>query len=265
MTRLGIAGIGVIGPGLDGWRDAAAALTGCAGFSAAAEVRTAVAAGLPPNERRRVPALTRMVLRCCEDTLSECSAEYPATCSVFASSCGDLVVADQILRALALPGKPVSPTLFHNSVHNSPAGYWSKARGDRSGSISVSAHDSSFVAGLLNAAGLVLCDAGPTLLLAYDALPPPALAPFRTLLASFAVGLLLVDAPTRWSISIELRDKALCTTLDDPSLEAMRAGNPAARSLPLLKQLATDRAGTIILPYLSDMSAVIDIESHAAG
>ena len=144
MRRLGIAGIGVIGPSIDGWRDAVAALTGFASFSAESEVRTAVAAGLPANERRRVPKLTRMVLQCCDDTLSECSAEYPAICSVFASSCGDLVVADQILRALALPEKPVSPTLFHNSVHNSPAGYWSKARGDRSGSTSVSAHDSSF-------------------------------------------------------------------------------------------------------------------------
>ena len=45
----------------------------------------------------------------------------------------------------------------------------------------------------------------------------------------------------------------------------MRVGNPAARSLPLLKQLATNRTGKVILPYLSDMSVVIDIESHAAG
>ena len=264
MTRLGIAGIGVIGPGIDGWHDAAAVLTGVASFSAEAEVPTAAAAGLPANERRRVPPLTRMVLQCCEDTLSDCFAEYPAISSVFASSCGDLGVADQILRALARPEKPVSPTLFHNSVHNSPAGYWSKVRGDRSGSISISAYDSSFVAGMLSAAGVVVCNAGPTLLVAYDAVPPHALAPFRKLRASFAVGLLLVDVPARWSMSIRLCEKTLCTTLDDPALEAMRVGNPAARSLPLLKQLATYRTSRVVLPYLSDMSVVIDIESHAA-
>ena len=265
MNRLGIAGIGVIGPGIVSWRDAVAALTGSASFSAQAEVLRAAPASLPANERRRVSPLIRMVLQCCEDTLAECSAEYPAIGSVFASSCGDLAIVDKILRALALPDKPVSPTLFHNSVHNSPAGYWSIARGGHSGSISVSAHDSSFVAGLLNAAGLVLSDAGPTLLVAYDCAAPPALAPFRPFLASFAVGLLLVDAPTRWSMSIQLREANLCTTLDDPALEAMRVGNPAARSLPLLAQLATDRTGEIALPYLSDMSVVIDIESHVAG
>lgn len=265
MNRLGIAGIGVVGPGINGWRDAVAVLTGSAGFSAQAEVPGTAPSTLPANERRRVSPLIRMVLQCCEDTVSECSAEYPAVRSVFASSCGDLVIVDKILRALALPDKPVSPTLFHNSVHNSPAGYWSIARGGRAGSVSVSAHDSSFVAGLLNAAGLVLSDAGPALLVAYDCAAPPTLEPFRPFLASFAVGLLLVDAPTRWSMSVQLHEGNPYSTLDDPALEAMRVGNPAARSLPLLTLLAADRTGEITLPYLSDMSVVIDIQRHAAG
>lgn len=265
MNRIGVAGIGVIGPGIAGWRDATAALTGGGGFSAQAEMPRAAPASLPANERRRVSPLIRMVLQCCEDTLANCSADYPTMRSVFASSCGDLVTVDKILRALALPDKPVSPTQFHNSVHNSPAGYWSIARGDRSGSISVSAHDSSFVAGLLNAAGLVLSGSGPTLLIAYDCVAPPPLHALRPFVASFAVGLLLVDAPAPWTISVELREADSCGTLDDPSLEAMRLGNPAARSLPLLAQLAANRSGKVTLPYLSDLSVVIDTDSHAAG
>ena len=166
--------------------------------------------------------------------MANCPAEYPTVHSVFASSCGDLVIADKILRSLALPDKPVSPTLFSNSVHNSPAGYWSIAHGDQTSSISVSAGDASFAAGLLNSTGLVLSDAGPILFVAYDFVAPPALAPFRRFLASFACGLLLTDEPARWSLSVQLDEGNGCTTMDDPALEAMRLGNPAARSLPLL-------------------------------
>ena len=265
MNRLGIAGLGIIGPGIGSWRDAVAVLTGSKGFSARAQVPQAVPTSLPANERRRVSPLIRMVLQCCEETLAERSSEFPAVRSVFASSCGDLVVADKILRALAMPGKPVSPTLFHNSVHNSVAGYFSIARGDCSSSISVSARDSSFVAGLLSTAGLVLSGAGPTLLVAYDCTAPPALAPFRPFLASFAVGMLLIDSPAPWSMSIQLLEGNSDTVLSDPALEAMRLGNPAARALPLLALLAADRTGKVTLPYLSDMNAVIDIESHVAS
>ena len=265
MSRIGIAGLGVIGPGIGSWPDAAAMLTGAESFSVQAQVPQAVPASLPANERRRVSPMIRMVLQCCEETLAESSSEFPAVRSVFASSCGDLVLVDKILRALTMPDKPVSPTLFHNSVHNSVAGYFSIARGDCSGSISVSARDSSFVAGLLSAAGLVLSGAGPTLLVAYDCTAPPALAPFRPFLASFAVGMLLIDSPAPWSMSVQLVEEYSDTVLNDPALEAMRLGNPAARALPLLALLAGDRTGEVALPYLSEMNAVIDVESHVAG
>jgi len=265
VNRLGIAGLGVIGPGIGSWCDAVALLTGAESFSAQSPMPQAVRTSLPANERRRVSPMIRMVLQCCEETLADCSFEFPAVRSVFASSCGDLVVVDKILRALAMSGKPVSPTHFLNSVHNSVAGYFSIARGDCSSSISVSAHDSSFVAGLLSAAGLVLSGAGPTLLVAYDCTAPPALAPFRPFLASFAVGMLLTDSLAPWSMSIKLLEGNSDTVLRDPALEAMRLGNPAARALPLLELLAADRTGEVALPYLSDLNAVIDIESHDAG
>ena len=227
-------------------------LIGAEGFSAQAQVPQAVPASLPANERRRMSPMIQMVLQCCEETLAECPSELPAVHTVFASSCGDLVLVDKILRALTMPGKPVSPTLFHNSVHNSAAGYFSIARGDSSSSISVSARDSSFVAGLLSAAGLVLSGVGPTLLVAYDFTAPPALAPFRPFLASFAVGMLLIDSEAPRSMSIQLIEENSATILNDPALEAMRLGNPAARALPLLELLATDRTGEVALPYLSE-------------
>ena len=37
----------------------------------------------------------------------------------------------------------------------------------------------------------------------------------------------------------------------DPALEALRASNPAARSLPLLAMLAQRRTGSVVVDYLS--------------
>ena len=79
--------------------------------------------------------------------------------TVFASSGGDSEVLDKICTALTLPDRPVSPTQFHHSVHNTPAGYWSIATGCTQPSLSLSAYDSSFSAGLLEAAALAWAEA----------------------------------------------------------------------------------------------------------
>ena len=263
MKQIGIAGIGVIGPGISNWEDAVAVLTGAEDFDPQAEVPTESPVSLPANERRRVTPLIRMVLQCCEDPLSGYSAEYPPLQSVFSSSCGGLETADKILRSLTLPHKPVSPTQFHNSVHNAPAGYWLIASGVRSGSISISAHDSSFGAGLLNAVSNVLIGDGPTLLVSYDYMAPPILRESRPYLGSFAVGLVLVDAPMRWTIEVDLRESDNCDKMGDMVLEAMRLGNPAARSLPLLARMAGDRPGQVRLPYLPNLDININVVRHA--
>jgi hypothetical protein len=54
--------------------------------------------------------------------------------------------------------KMVSPTLFHNSVHNTPAGYFSIATGIQTASVSLSAGDNTFSAGLIEALTQVLIE-----------------------------------------------------------------------------------------------------------
>ncbi len=111
--------------------------------------------------------------------------------TVFASSGGDSEVLDKICTALTLPDRPVSPTQFHHSVHNTPAGYWSIATGCTQPSLSLSAYDSSFSAGLLEAAALAWAEAVRVLLIAYDLPLPFPLSERRRIVAPFAVALLL--------------------------------------------------------------------------
>jgi hypothetical protein len=47
--------------------------------------------------------------------------------------------------------------------------------------------------------------------------------------------------------------------MGDPQLESLRAGVPAARSLPLLRLLARREPGRAVLDYLPEQSLVLEV------
>ena len=181
--------------------------------------------------------------------------------TVLASSGGDSEVLNKICMALTEPDRAVSPTQFHHSVHNTPAGYWAIATGCTLSSLSLSAYDGSFAAGLREAAALASTEATRVLLIAYDLPLPFPLAERRTIVAPFAVALLLNPAPINERLAL-LRIKPGCSgtadRLESAELEQLRAGNPAARSLPLLCAIARRRAGPIALDTGDD--AILGME-----
>ena len=157
---------------------------------------------------------------------------------------------DKICTALIEPDRAVSPTQFHHSVHNTPAGYWAIATGCVLPSLSLSAYDGSFAAGLREAAALASTEATRVLLIAYDLPLPFPLAERRTIVAPFAVALLLNPAPIDERLALLRLQPGRSGTadqLEDAELEQLRAGNPAARSLPLLCAIARRRTGSIAL------------------
>jgi hypothetical protein len=83
-----------------------------------------------------------------------------------------------MLEALATH-RLVSPSLFHNSVHNAPSGYLSIGYRNHRSATSVSLGQESFAAGLLCAATEACASGQPVLLLAYD---PPMTEPLSELL-----------------------------------------------------------------------------------
>src|SRR3546814_1260979 len=94
-----------------------------------------------------------------------------------------------------LTGEPrsISPTKFHNSVHNAAAGYWTIGSGCMHASTAVSAFDASFAQGLVEALAQLAEGAEAVLLAAYDG---PATGPLETMSPSRGLlGAALVLSP----------------------------------------------------------------------
>src|SRR5690606_15774154 len=90
----------------------------------------------------------------------------------------------------------ISPTRFHNSVTNAPAGYWSIAMRSMAPATVVCAYDGSFSAGLLEAVSQVSDAQRACLLLAYDTDYPEPLRSLRPIPDGFGVALVLAPRPS---------------------------------------------------------------------
>lgn len=194
---------------------------------------------LPANERRRASTLVRLAFRSIEQIRTQLS---DVECSmVFASSGGDYDIFNKICTALAEEEKVVSPTQFHNSVHNAPAGYWSIATKNKMPSTTVSAHDYSFVMALMDTIGQLSTDAEHALLVTYDLKLPFPLSELRPVSTDFSSALLFSrdkQAESLCRLSFEVVDEALpCELSGNAELEYLRCSNPAARSLALFYAL----------------------------
>jgi hypothetical protein len=171
---------------------------------------------------------------------------------VFSSSGGDGHNCHEICESLTQADPRISPTRFHNSVHNAASGYWGIATGATTPSNALCAFDASFAAGLLEACTQLLQQREPILLVAYDAQYPPPLFEKRPIPDAFAVAMVLCAERTPHSIarvSISLAERP-ADTLTDSRLESLRRSIPAARCLPLLYSLARRKRAAVALEYL---------------
>ncbi len=249
--------VGVVGPGLADWPATAAILRGEAAWHEA-PTRPDLPPILPAAERRRTGMAVKVALVCGHEAVAASSLPASELVSVFSSSGGDGDNCHAICEALASADRLISPTRFHNSVHNAPAGYWGIAMNARPASTSLCAHDASFAAGLIEAVVEVSQRRHPAILIAYDAPYPEPLRRVRPLPHAFGVALVPAPGPTRQAlVAIELTLADTATTrLSDPALEALRAAVPTARALPLLSALARREAATIAIDYLAPTSLV---------
>lgn len=240
MKTLFVEAVEVLGPGLPNWDRAVPTLRGETRY-AGGELEHGEPAILAPNERRRATAAIRLALRVTEQLAKRSSLDIAALPSVFASSAGDLHVTDRVCVALGRPGAPVSPFHFHNIVHNASAGYWSIGAHARGGSTSLSAGETTFVAGLLEAVCLVLAEHMPVLFVCYEQPAPAPIDRHLPIVAPFAAAMTIHPertGPDCFGMRIEHVPKRDDTCMADAGLERLRSGNAAARALPLLVRLA---------------------------
>ncbi len=256
-----ICGVAVLGSGLPGWAASEAALAGTAPWGPG-DVVPPPPPLLPPTERRRTSPAVRLALAVAAEATAGI-ADRAALETVFASSNGDGAVVGGILEALHAPGSiALSPTQFHNSVHNSAAGYWHIAVGSVAPSVSLGGHDGSFAAGLLTAGIAVAARGAAVLLCAYDLPLPAPLAAVRPTGPGFGTALVLRPAPTEGALArLSLRHVAEPAPASVPAdaLDALAEGNPAARALPLLRALAARRPARIDLALSADAHLALDL------
>ncbi len=260
--KVAIQGIGMLAPGLAGWDVGRAVLAGRLPFQPN-EMPDPEAALLPPNERRRSSDCVRWAVHVAQEAIEQSGLDSRDVPTIFASSGSEMGVFDTLCRTLTTPERVVSPTLFHQSVHNTAAGYWSIATACQQSSTALSCYDDSFAAGLLEAAAFVCVERHPVLLVAYDLAVPTPLSEARRITTGFAVALVLVPPLSDGSLSdmrLRLEDapRDEPTNLHDPALEQLRLNNPAARALPLLTALARGSDRTIRLDLLHDQQLVVE-------
>ena len=198
MTQLSacVRGIGLLGPGLDDWLSAASVLAGVTPYAPRATVLP-IPAALPAAERRRTGAVVRLALAIGFEASSRAGANPAELPTVFSSSGGDGSNCHEICQTLATGDRQLSPTRFHNSVHNAASGYWSIAVGATPASNVLCAYDATFGAALLEALTQVVVDRVPVLLVAYDSGYPEPLHAVRPIPDAFGVAMVLapVSAP----------------------------------------------------------------------
>jgi len=262
MISVWLAGTGVLGPGLPGAATARDILLGIAPHVDAPDPEP-VPALLPANERRRASIPARWALTVGSEALAGSGIAPQDVAVVFTSCGGDSTISDQICSALAVQPPAMSPTRFHNSVHNAPAGYWSIFARSHAPSTSLCGFDASFAAGLLEAAVQATVERRPVLLVAYDLTAPEPLNRLWPVPRSFAAAFLLTPGPagqTGMRLGIEVADGTAGYALPKV-LPGALAANPAAQALILLDAVAKGAGNRAELRYLRNSHVAVEIDS----
>ena len=263
VMRVAIHGIGLLASGLEGWSASREVLAGLKPYQQGV-IPDPEAAILPPNERRRSSDGVRWAVQVAQEAITQSGLDPRDVPTVFASSGGEMGVFDRLCRVLASEDRRVSPTLFHQSVHNTAAGYWGIATSGQQSSTALSCYDDSFAAGWLEASALVCSEHRPVLLVAYDMAVPVPLNEARPVTEGFAVAVILSPlsdlsmATVQTSVEQVSGDDSTC--LSEQSLEHLRRDNPAAKSLPLLCAIAEAVPKTVKLAMLDSQQVILTIE-----
>lgn len=253
MMQAFIEGIGLLGPGLNGWNGSRAILAGTQAH-VTAPMTIPTSDWLPPAERRRTGVSVRLALATGREACEHAQRDPRNLATVFTSSGGDSDNQHAICETLATPERELSPTRFHNSVHNAPAGYWGVATGAMASSTSLCAFDWSFGAGLLEALTWMACERQPMLLMAYDAPYPEPLRTTRPVPLPFGMALALApERSTRSLAELTIGFEPASDKSDvglPEGLKQLHDAIPAARSLRLLCALARERRAEVPIEYL---------------
>lgn len=222
---------------------------------------------LAPTERRRAPDTVAIALEVAMRACESAGADPRELASVFACTEGDTSISDYMSETLARTPTLISPTRFHNSVHNAAAGYWSIGTGCMRPYTSISAHRDTFGEGLLETLVQVQSTGRATLLVAYDIEsrgPLATVAPSKGMVGAGVV--LATSAGARSVARIRWRTMpGAVRTLPLPRNSELVAGNAMAHCLPFFEALAVEQDRTVLLGLSPSLSMEIQLDFSNSG
>ena len=221
---------------------------------------------LPANERRRAPESVLLAVEVAGQAVQMsgyAAADLPC---VFSSAYGDQLISDYMCATLAQAPTELSPTRFHNSVHNAPAGYWTIATGCHAASSAISAGRASVGAGLLEAASLCIAEQRPVLLVCSDIAGAGPLLDMSATRVSFGCALVMApqaSAHSMYRLSLSLHPHAGDQLRPAPPTGAWYEDNPiSASAWPLVQNLARG-VGENILAAAETLALRVVMETPA--
>ncbi|AXR07637.1 beta-ketoacyl synthase chain length factor [Salinimonas sediminis] len=259
-----IVGVGAWGSYFENWQGLQALLNGAA--LPETKLKGPKPGIIPANERRRAPLPVRLAVESSWQATKEAGVEPNTLTCVFVSGLGDTDLTDYMCKTLASEHKELSPTKFHNSVHNAPAGYWTISTGTMCAANSVAGYEASVSLTLLEA--MIQCETehSPMLLTFYDAPVADILTPVLANQETFAFSLVVFphDANVQGQLvtaRVKQDEQATWPALRSNSdyIGQLYAKNPAAKVL-CLAELLKHPEGQIVMPLSSGTALTISCE-----
>ncbi|MGI9326427.1 MAG: beta-ketoacyl synthase chain length factor [Pseudomonadales bacterium] len=234
---------------------------------------------IPAKERRRAGLMINLAVEVAHQACEQAQLNKALVPSVFTSAMGDTAITDYMCRKLSGTEKLLSPTKFHNSVHNAPSGYWTISAQNRAPSSFVGGFEQSFGAALLEASSQACANATPVLLVASDIATG---VPFEDILpVSETLGIALVVAPVALDLgpfqtaaNVEVQATAPVFELRyntgngirarssqplHPELVSRAEANPMGCALGLLERLQTSGAARSNLSFAAAPGALLEL------
>jgi len=191
---------------------------------------------IPPLLRRRTSQATQMAFSAATVAYRQAQRSPEALPSVFASVAGEIQTTDLLCTELVKPAGIISPSVFHNSVQNTAAGYWSITQQCQQPTSALAAGCDTFAMALLEAWCQLTCLGGELLLVCYDENWPKYLAPGQGQPA-FACALVLAAGAVEDSI-LQIGLPHLGTEIFPPAWKSLVASMPVLAAIPLLSLAA---------------------------
>jgi hypothetical protein len=268
MPDLDVVGVGAWSHRFGNWQEL---VLGLSGKGWGEDVKLAPGL-LPPAVRRRAPVSVKMAIEVMKQACDMAALNPREVATVYCSAMGDMQITDYICQTLAQNPELLSPTQFHNSVHNAATGYWTIATNAHSPATAISAYTYSASMAFLEAAVQAVDEELPVLLVTEEVQAPPALRFACPTNVPFAAAMVLAPVSEELPALARLRFETRAETVEwtgHSGLPDQLANIPSATLLSILAALAEaesfQEARCVSLPLSPGSHVDVSISASAAS